>query len=222
MQQVEASYNPPIARQTARPTVSYGEYVQAHAGQTARYGFLVFLGVGLAVGAGMYLDGPFMVILAALGLGLGGGGGAGLTAALSAHAAYTRHLGMITTTAYQEKAPTPAPAQRVGRAFVPSTNGAANTIHVGPHWLTGELWEKLRDTADRDGKITRDRATKALPRPLYREWASTLSELQRLGLVDDDGYLTPLGKLGLPPYPTEGDGTGQTTSTHARRTHGVS
>ena len=72
--------------------------------------------------------------------------------------------------------------------------------------------------------MTRDGATKALPRHLYRDWQSTLGELQRLQLVDADGRPTAAAWAlaeGTPPRPTDDEWPAGAHSTHARRTHGA-
>ena len=204
-------------RETARVNVSYREYVNDYAKMIGLCLFVLFCGVGLIVGSVMTLEGPLMGLFASVGLAMTAGGGGSMLAAMTAHDAYTRHLATTRTKTYQpaEERPTEG-----GRAFIPSTNGAGRTVHVGAHWLTPELWRALEATANRDGRITRDGAIKALPRRLYRNWSETIGELVRLGLVDSTGLITPLGKQGLPPYPNSDGRENGGHSTHARRTHG--
>lgn len=167
----------------------------------------------------MRTGGTAQVLLCAFGLGLAVAGLVALTLAADAHAAYTRLLATATVTTY---AP-PAAASPGMRAFVPSTNGS-QTIRAGKFKLERAQWVKLFQTATDGGKLTRDNAMKALPRDLYRDWQSTLAELARLGIVDDNGIITPAGWAwyadAVSPYSTEGATPSGAISTHARRTHG--
>ena len=212
--------SPPVAKTTARPSVTYTEYVKDYALLSFRFALLCFFGIALIIGAGIYLDAALMVAFVALGFGMAGGGGAGLLAASTAHSVYSRHLSIITATTYEHDTQTPRPGPR---AFIPSTN-APQQIKVAGHWLTDAVWRKLYETADRDGRIKRDAAQKVLPRQLYRDWQTTLGELARLGLVDEGGYISPFGKQaytqGLSPFPQREQGQNESASTHARRTHG--
>lgn len=211
---------PPLARATQRPAAEFHEYVIAYSRGQRWNVFLIFAGVALAIGAGMYLGGGLLIILAALGLGLTGAGGGGLLIAAGAHASYTRHLGMTTTRTYAE----PPPARAVVRPFVPSTN--PSTVRAGKFQLPAATWAALfNSAATNDGRLTRDAAMKVLPRSMYRDWQSTLGELQRLGMVDDDGRVTPAGwmfaRRDVAPYPDNAEAHTGTHSTHARRTHGA-
>ena len=153
-----AAAAPPLARSTRRPSAEFDEFVLRYArAQRANVG-LVFVGLGLAIGAAIRLDGGLMVAFAAVGLGIAGAGGGGFLAAAEA-------------------------------------NG---------------------------GRLTRDAATKVLPRALYRDWATTAGEFQRLGMIDGDGMVTPAGRgmmRGGSPFPTGDYAPTGAHSTHARRTH---
>lgn len=207
---------PTPARTATRPTVAYPEYVMAFARSAAGYIFLTFAGVALSVGAGMYIDGRMMVLFVAVGLGIAAAGAGGLLAVLTAHATYTRHLAVSSTTTYQE----PPAAGPTVRPFVPSSNGAP-TVRAGRFKLTRDEWARLFQSAGDGGRLTRDNAAKILPRALYREWAATLGELARLGIVDDDGRITPAGwefyQGTISPHPNGDSSAAGTHSTHARR-----
>ena len=209
---------PPLARSTRRPAADFDEYVLRYARvQRANVG-LIFVGLGLAVGAAVYLSGPWLIVVAAVGLGIAGAGAGGLMAAMAAHNSYTRYLGLNET---QEYAPPAPPAEGV-RPFVPSTNGTP-TIRAGRFSLPAATWAALLAVAEANGgRLTRDAATKVLPRHLYRDWSTTAGELQRLGIIDDGGMVTAAGRgmmSGNPPYPTANSAPTGAHSTHARRTH---
>lgn len=211
---------PPLARATQRPAAEFHEYVIAYSRGQRWNVFLIFAGVALAIGAGMYLGGGVLIIGVALGLGLTGAGGGGLLIAAGAHASYTRHLGMTTTRTYAEQ----PPAGATVRPFVSSTNPA--TVRAGRFKLPAATWAALfNSAAANDGRLTRDAAAKVLPRAIYRDWQSTLEELQRLGMVDNDGQVTPAGwmfaRRDVSPYPDNAEAHTGAQSTHARRTHGT-
>ena len=213
-----AAAAPTLARSTRRPSADFDEFVLRYArAQRANVG-LIFVGLGLAVGAAIRLDGGLMVALAAVGLGLAGAGAGGLAAAASAHAAYTRYFSATETEVYADP---PAAAPTV-RPFVASTNGTA-TIRAGRFSLPASTWAALLAAADANGgRLTRDAATKVLPRHLYRDWSTTAGELQRLGIIDDGGTVTAAGRgilSGNPPRPTGDYAPAGAYSTHARRTH---
>ncbi len=205
----------PVTRATQRPAAAFDDYVLRY-GRAQRVNlFLIFAGAALAVGAVMQLTGGAAVIVAAVGLGVLGAGGGGLLIAAGAHASYTRHLGVTTTRAYAE----PPPAVR---PFVPSRN--PSTVRAGRFQLPATTWAALFATAEGNGgRLTRDAAAKVLPRDLYRDWQSTLAELQRLGMVDDDGRVTEGGRRfirrDVSPYPIGGNSAARAHGTHARRTH---
>lgn len=216
----ESENRPTLARATQRPAADFHEYVIAYSRGQRWNVFLIFAGVALAIGAGMYLGGGVLIIGVALGLGLTGAGGGGLFIAAGAHASYTRHLGVTTTRTYAEQ---PAAGASV-RPFVPSTN--PTTVRAGRFQLPAATWAALFNAAEaNDGRLTRDAATKVLPRAMYRDWQSTLEELQRLGMFDGDGRVTAAGLLfarrDLSPYPDNAQVHTGAYSTHARRTHGV-
>ena len=72
-----AAAAPPLARSTRRPSAEFDEFVLRYArAQRANVG-LVFVGLGLAIGAAIRLDGGLMVAFAAVGLGIAGAGGGG-------------------------------------------------------------------------------------------------------------------------------------------------
>lgn len=112
----------------------------------------------------------------------------------------------------------------VVRPFIPSTN--PTTIRAGRFTLPAATWAALFNAAEaNDGRLTRDTATRLLPRAMYRNWQSTLEELQRLGLIDGDGRVTAAGRTfargDASPYPTHTEARTGAHSTHARRTHGA-
>ena len=185
----EAGAAPPLARSTRRPAADFDEYVLRYARVQRANVFLVFAGVGLAVGAAVQLHGGLMV-------------GSNET---------------------QEYAPPAPPAEGV-RPFVPSSNGAP-TIRAGRFSLPAATWAALLAAAEANGgRLTRDAATKVLPRALYRDWATTAGELARLGIIDDEGRVTAAGRRssgGNSPRPTGDYAPAGAYSTHARRTHGA-
>lgn len=216
----ESENRPRLARATQRPAAEFHEYVIAYSRGQRWNVFLIFAGVALAIGAGMYLGGGVLIVGVALGLGLTGAGGGGLLIAAGAHAAYTRHLGVTTTRTYAEQPPAGASI----RPFVPSTN--PTTVRAGRFQLPAATWAALfNSAAANDGRLTRDAAAKVLPRAIYRDWQSTLEELQRLGLFDDDGRVTPAGwvfaRRDVSPFPDHAEAHTGAQSTHARRTHGA-
>lgn len=65
-----------------------------------------------------------------------------------------------------------------------------NVIRRGNFQLTREQWVQLHNLA-RDGRpLTRDAARPYMPRDLYIEWAATMAEMRRVGLVDDENRAT--------------------------------
>jgi len=215
---------PPLERVTSRPAAEFSEYVLTYTRLQRTNTALIFVGMALAVGAAMYLPGGWLLAVAAVGLATAGAGGGGFLIAAEAHAAYTRHLGVNVTQTY---APPPAPSAPV-RPFVPSANGdaAGHTVRAGRFQLPAATWAALFDVAEANGgRLTRDgvAAARALPRALYRDWAATLAELQRLGIVDDDGRVTAAGwefaGRDITPPPHGIDAPAGAPSTHARRTH---
>ena len=196
-QYYESAAAPPLARSTRRPSAEFDEFVLRYArAQRANVG-LMFVGLGLA-----------------------GAGAGGFIAAASAHAAYTRYFSATETEVYADP---PPPAAAV-RPFVASTNGAA-TIRAGRFSLPASTWSALLAAADANGgRLTRDAATKILPRALYRDWATTAGEFQRLGMIDPEGMVTAAGRgmmSGNSPYPIGHNAPTGASSTRARRTHGA-
>lgn len=178
---------PTAAKTTARPSVTFDDYVTGYTRLQRANVLGAFMGITVATGAIMYLHGAPMVLLVAAGVGIAAAGLASLAIAAEAHAAYTRHFGMTTATTYA----TPTPAGPGLRPFVASQNGAP-TIRAGRFQLPAATWAALFATAD-NGRLTRDKSMKVLPRALYRDWQSTLEELARLGIVDGDGTITAAG-----------------------------
>ena len=65
-----------------------------------------------------------------------------------------------------------------------------NVIRRGNFRMSREQWQRLYELA-RDGRpLTRDAARPFMPRDLYIEWAATMAEMRRVGLVDDDNRMT--------------------------------
>lgn len=211
---------PPPARTTTRPTVTYAEYVKDYAKSAAWHGMAIFGGVALVVGAAIRLDGWPMLAVIGFGFGLAGGGTVGLWATMTAHALYSRLLATSSTVTYQ--AAPPAGAQV--RPFVPSTNGSA-TIRAGRFALTQRQWLRLFQSAADGGKLTRDAAVKALPRQYYRDWSNTLAELGRLGFVDGGGVITDAGwkwyAANVSPYSHDGNASPCVLGTHAPAARGA-
>ena len=206
------------ARQTTRPTVDFDTYVLQFSRAMRGNALLCFAGMACAVGAAVNLDGTALVVFGAVGLGMVGGGLAGAGAGAAAHAAYTQHLAHVEVVDYPE----PRQVDEV-RAFVPTSDGVA-TVRAGRFSLPRSTWSALFATARRNGgRLTRDGASKVLPRVYYRDWQGTLSDLQRLGLVDGDGRVTAEGwafcarDVDGTPYPNGGNVTAGASSTHARR-----
>ena len=209
----------PLERVSTRPAADFHEYVLVYARAQRWNVALVFAGVGLAVGAGVYLSGVALIVAAAVGLALAGGGGAGFLIAAGAHAAYTRHLGINVTRTY---AP-PPPAGPAVRPFVPSSNGPRN-VRAGKFQLPAATWSALFASAEANGgRLTRDGAAKVLPRAMYRDWQTTIAELQRLGIVAGDGRVTAEGwefaRRDVLPLPHDGDALVRGRSTHAPGAH---
>ena len=218
---LETAAAPPLARATTRNTTDFESFVMRYARAQGASVALIFGGFGLAIGAGVTLDnGALMIAFAAAGLALVGMGGTAFAFRAAAHADWRKYFGTTTDRTYAEP---PAAAPTV-RPFVPSSNGSP-TVRAGRFSLPRATWTALFETAAANGgKLTRDGATKALPRHLYRDWQSTLGELQRLQLVDADGRPTAAAWAlaeGTPPRPTDDEWPAGAHSTHARRTHGA-
>ena len=217
---LETAAAPPLARATTRNTTDFDSFVMRYARAQGGSVALIFGGAGLAIGGGMWLEpGALMVAFAAAGLALVGMGGSAFAFRAAAHADWRNYFGTTTDRTYAE----PAAAAPTVRPFVPSSNGT-NTVRVGRFSLPTATWAELFETAGAaGGRLTRDAATRVLPRPLYRDWQATLGELQRLGYVDDEARPTAAAwdAVGLrPPHPG-GERPAGAYSTHARRTHGA-
>ena len=217
----ETATAPPLARARSRPTVDYEDFVLRYARAQGLSAALVFGGAGLIVGAGRLLDpGGLMLAVAAVGLALMGAGGSAFIMRAAAHGDWLKHLSMIDERTYSEP---PAAGAAMVRPFIASSNGPS-TIRAGRFSLPAATWRALFQTAaGNGGRLTRDAAMKVLPRELYRSWAGTMEELQRLGLVDGDGRPTAAGwrLAGLSPFPTGNERPAGADSTHARRAAGA-
>ena len=198
---------------SSRPAADFDSYVLRYSKAQRSNILLSVTGIGAIVGAITNTHGAPMVMLVSFGLGLAAAGLAALAIAERAHARYTEHLSTATVTTYATE-PTAAPV----RAFIPSANGAP-TVRAGKFRLTRQQWTRLFQTAGDGGKLTRDNAMRALPRELYRDWANTLDELRRLGIVDDNGVITPDGwswySANVSPYSTDALSTSGAQGTHA-------
>lgn len=65
-----------------------------------------------------------------------------------------------------------------------------NIIRRGNFRLSRDQWASLYNLA-RDGRpLTRDAARPHMPRDLYIEWAATMTEMRRVGLIDDEHRMT--------------------------------
>lgn len=67
-----------------------------------------------------------------------------------------------------------------------------NVIRRGNFQLTREQWARLYHLAADGRPLTRDAArdADAMPRDLYIEWAATMAEMRRVGLIDDEHRMT--------------------------------
>lgn len=67
-----------------------------------------------------------------------------------------------------------------------------NVIRRGNFEMSREQWMRLYELARTGRPLTRDAArdADAMPRDLYIEWASTMAEMRRVGLVDDENRAT--------------------------------
>ncbi len=210
----------PVARATRRPSTNFDAYVLVYSNHQRRNAFLIFAGIPLALGGGIYLEAALQILFVAVGIGVSGAGATGLLTAAAAHTSFTRHLADITTEAYAE-----APPTETLRPFMPSRNGTnSTTIRAGRFILPAATWAELFASADNEGRLTRDGVVRVLPRAIYRDWKKTMGELQRLGLVADDGRVVVAAwerLLGEPPHPNGVETAAGAHSTHARRTNGA-
>ena len=199
-----------------RTTVTYDDYVLRYARAQRFNVLLAATGAAVVAGAVVYLSGAVVVILCALGIGLTLAGAAGMLVTAEAHADYTRYLalGTVLTTRREMEPET--------RVFRPSANGG-RTVLAGAFSLPASAWAALYNAArNNGGRLTRDAAKQVIPRDLYYPWQTTLGELRRLGLVDDDGMVMDEAwrEAGLPPYPGGGNGVSPAHRTDGRRTDG--
>lgn len=183
-----------LARSTSRATVDYDTYVLRFSRELRFNALLMVAGIVAIIGAGFYLSGVGLIIIAALGIGLGIGGFVGYMAADRAHSAYTRDLAVSVSETYEPRQrPTPPPA--TVRPFVASSNGDRRTTNTGRLDFTPQVWRDLFDRAlTNGGVITRDDvAKKALDRQWYygEGYGKLLEELTRLGFIDARNRLTP-------------------------------
>lgn len=207
-----------MSRSFSTKTVSYETYVLDYGARQRNNLLLAGVGGMFVILALAFLNDPWRGIGGALGaIGvLAGMGSLWLTA--DAHARYID----VATSVSETYAP-PAPSATV-RAFVPSADAPA-TVLSGRFSLPVATWTALFETAAvNGGKLTRDAATKVLPRPLYRDWQETVGELQRLGLIDAESRPTAaawalVGRRS--PFPNDDESLAPAQSTHARRTHGA-
>jgi len=65
-----------------------------------------------------------------------------------------------------------------------------NVIRRGNFQLTRDQWAQLYNLAADGRPLTRDAARPHMPRDLYIEWAATMSEMRRVGLIDDEHRMT--------------------------------
>lgn len=67
-----------------------------------------------------------------------------------------------------------------------------NIIRRGNFRMSREQWMRLYELARNGRPLTRDAArdADAMPRDLYIEWAATMAEMRRVGLIDDEHRMT--------------------------------
>lgn len=65
-----------------------------------------------------------------------------------------------------------------------------NVIRRGNFEMTREQWMRLYNLAATGRSLTRDAARPHMPRDLYIEWAATMAEMRRIGLIDDEHRMT--------------------------------
>lgn len=182
------------AKTTSRATVDYDTYVLRYAARQRGHVLLITAGVTAAVGAAVYLSGPALVLIAAGGIGAAFAGCAGFVVAAQAHGSYTRDLAVSVSETWHRDTPPPRPA--TVRPFVASTNGDGKTTTTGRLDFTPEIWRDLFDRAMKNGGVI-NRDDVAKPARIGREWyhgagyGTFLSELTRLGFIDERNRLTP-------------------------------
>lgn len=204
---------PAVARSTTSARgVDIDAYVFRYSGRQRANILILVLGVVLGIGALVYLDrdrGPILVLAVALALGLVAAGGVSFLITGRAHDDYTR-LSVSRTDVYHD--PRPQPVADV-RPVVPDADSDA-TIRRGRFALPLSTWLRLfKSASDNDGRLARDKVVsgRGLPRDLYHgdAWQSTLGELRRLGLIDDENCVTVTGWAFrdslLSPFPDGGN-----------------
>lgn len=65
-----------------------------------------------------------------------------------------------------------------------------NVIRRGNFRLSRDQWASLYNLAADGRPLTRDAARPHMPRDLYIEWAATMAEMRRVGLIDDEHRMT--------------------------------
>jgi len=65
-----------------------------------------------------------------------------------------------------------------------------NVIRRGNFEMSREQWASLYNLAADGRPLTRDAARPHMPRDLYIEWAATMAEMRRVGLIDDEHRMT--------------------------------
>ena len=187
------------SRTSTRSTVDYRDYVNGYAGRQQARLLLAVFGVVVAVGAAVYLNGAWLIMVAALGIGLALSGIGGFLIAADAHATYTRYLAISTSETYSRPAPVPAPTTETVRPFVASQNATnGRTTIAGTLAFAPGVWRDLFNRAlANGGVVTRDGAQAArVGAQWYRgdNYNQLLAELTRLGFIDAHKRLTPAAR----------------------------
>ena len=184
-----------LTRAVSRATVEYETYVLAYAAQQRGHVLLLAAGVVIAIGAGVYLTGHWLIILAAIGIGMALAGSVAMFIAADAHASYTRDLAVSVSETYEPRQK-PAPPPATVRPFVASANTSSHTTSTGRLDFAPEVWRSLFDRALANGGVV-NRDDVAKPSRVGREWyhgdgyGRFLEELTRLGFIDGRNRLTP-------------------------------
>ena len=184
-----------LTRAVSRATVEYETYVLAYAAQQRGHVLLLVAGVVIAIGAGVYLTGHWLIILAAIGIGMALAGSVAMFIAADAHASYTRDLAVSVSETYEPRQK-PAPPPATVRPFVASANTSSHTTSTGRLDFAPEVWRSLFDRALANGGVV-NRDDVAKPSRVGREWyhgdgyGRFLEELTRLGFIDGRNRLTP-------------------------------
>lgn len=189
-----------VAKSTSRATVTYDTYVLQYAARQRGHVLLSSFGVALAIGAAMYLSGPLLVILIAVGVGAFLAGSIGFLIAAGAHDSYTRDLAVSVSETYHHR-PEPQPQPATVRPFVASANGDGRTTNTGRLQFEPRVWQALFDLALRNqGVIDKENVCKKAG--IGRRWYHTdpnsmdgyrafQAELKQLGFIDGRNRLTP-------------------------------